>query len=88
MHQNPHPRTEALLLRNLVSHGNTKTITSTQLKKYCQHLNTPENFYDPTNSKCVRILKKGVNLVKKEAHKIINKKIALIKSSNNSLQRT
>lgn len=74
--KSPHPRTESLLLRNLVSHGG-KDITSSQLKNYCQFLGIPENFHNPINSKCIKVLKNRINIVEKEAHKVINEKITL-----------
>lgn len=71
----PHPRTEAKLLRHLASHGNTQTVTSKQLKLYCQHLGISEEFHNPTDADFIRVLRNRLSVVEREARKVIEASI-------------
>lgn len=66
----PHPHTEAKLLRDLVSHQKGQ-IDSRQLKRYCQYLGLNENFFDPTDTKQIKIFKSKLNFICEEARKVI-----------------
>ncbi|MFH0784788.1 MAG: hypothetical protein V2B20_22925 [Pseudomonadota bacterium] len=67
----PHPRTETKLLRDFVSHQKNK-ISSSQLKLYCQYLGINEEFYNPTDTKHIQIVKSKLSFIREEARKIID----------------
>jgi len=70
----PHPRTEAKLLRDLVTHGKKK-MDSPQVKLYCQHLGISGESHDPTDADFLRVLHSRFSVVKDEAHRVIEASI-------------
>lgn len=71
----PQPRTEAKLLRHLASHGNTRTMSSKELKRYCKHLKISEQFHNPTDIDYLRVLHERFPVVESEARRIIEASI-------------
>jgi hypothetical protein len=65
----PDPRTEARLLRNLVSHQGK--INSHQLELYCTFLGIHSSFYDPSDTEFHNVINSRFHLVRDEAKKII-----------------
>jgi hypothetical protein len=72
----PSPRTESLLLRDLVSHGKG-TIGNPQLKEYCNFLQINDTFYDPTDATSTKAIKGRFDIIEKEALKVISEQITL-----------
>jgi len=70
----PHPRTEAKLIRHWVSHQRPK-VDKPQLQNYCKYLGIQEIFFNPTDTNHQRIIPKLYEHVKKEAQKVIDNAI-------------
>ena len=71
----PDPKTECKLLRDYVSHQKTE-VCSAQLKNYCTYIGYPDIFYDPTDLELDTVLRKKLNILKKEAKETIDVAIA------------
>lgn len=70
----PHPRTEAKILRDLASHGK-KQMGNPQIEDYCRHHGLSAESHDPTNAKFIGVLKKRSRIVEEEARKVIDSQI-------------
>lgn len=75
----PDPKTEALLLRNLVSHGGQAG--SPQLKKYCNFLGIPQTMNNLGNSEFIKKVESRVGVIKEEARKVIDNQITINSAS-------
>lgn len=72
----PHPRTEAKLLRNYVSHQQPN-ISSKQLRNYCLFLKIPTNFFTPIDFETPKIMGIRMEIIRKETRKTINRSISI-----------
>jgi len=71
----PHPRTEAKLLRHLMSHGRGKKIQSPELQRYCNHLGIQKEFHDPTDIHFLRVINSRMSILVDESRRIIYESI-------------
>lgn len=66
----PHPRTEAKLIRDWVSHQEAKM--RARLLRYCRYLEIEPRFFDPTDERHQKKIPELFEKVEREAKKVIN----------------
>lgn len=71
----PDPKTEAKLLRHLMSHGNSP-IKDNALKQYCSFLGIPQAMHNPVDQNFISSVKNRLAIVIEEARKVIDNKIS------------
>ncbi|MBC2703570.1 hypothetical protein [Desulfobacula sp.] len=71
----PDPKTEAKLLRHLMSHGKAP-VTQNSLRQYCTFLGIPHEMHNPVDRSFISSIKKRLPVLINEARKIIDSKIS------------